>query len=96
MASEAWLGCLARLLELRLYDGRLANRDGFWCWNGIPSGVLGRHSRRLEWRREVGRPLLCHLIVSRVKELLLKNKQHCKFKKYHGRWQKLREYYTKQ
>lgn len=65
------LGSLAGCLVLGLDDGRLAQRDGLGRGDGVAGGQLSRRSRRLEGLGQIARPLLRHLIVARVEELLL-------------------------
>lgn len=54
-----------------LYDGRLPHRNSVWCGDSVASGDLGGDGGRLERRREVRGPLLRHLVVAGVEELLL-------------------------
>lgn len=64
------LGGLAGRLELGLDDGRLAQRHGLGRGYGVAGGQLGGRSRRLERRRQVAWPLLRHLVVAGIEELL--------------------------
>lgn len=72
--NAARLGRLTVLLELGLDDGRLPDGHGLGRGNGVPGGVLRGRGGRFERRRQIARPLFRHLIVARVKELLLRNK----------------------
>lgn len=70
-AARARLGHLTGRMELRLDDGSLPDGHSLWGWDGVPSGVLRWQRGSLEGACEVAWPLLRHLIVARVEELLL-------------------------
>lgn len=75
VTSDGGLGGLRWVgLELGLDDGGLAQWDGVRSGDGVAGRLLGTDWRGwgLERRRQIARTLLRHLVITRVKEFLLK------------------------
>lgn len=70
-SGRARLGRLTGGVELRLNDRGFPDWHGFRCGDSIARGLLRWQCGSFERRREVARPLLCHLIVAGVEEFLL-------------------------